>query len=738
MRGLACTIAITGLFQAGVAAAQDDTAALEDPEESAELEELSLEELLAVEIVTASNMREQLSRAPGVVIRLSREDLEARGYREVLDLLDDLPGMDVIRPWGDNYVKVYWRGYRTDVTHPFLLMIDGMVVNSLWSGDGSVIAAMPISEVDSVEVVYGPASAVYGANAFMGVVNVITAAGAGDEISVLRLRASAGAFDLDGVDTRILDGALIQERDGFRISVAGRLGLSFTDAGAAERGEYTRAGHAEDPALWGDYLAFENLARGARSPIREYGVDARVSRGPLEVGAWALTLDTGYGLVYPTDLVQPFARWIQYDRSAHVKHTADVTDQVSAQTMVRLRSSGISNQSYFLYAYQDAADQRVLELSYWQALNRSITVEEHVEAQVGEAITLLGGARYERKDLQSAYDVVAGPALPPDQVTPDVMLPSPPDDDLRSVERPQTDDVGVYAQARLRRAGVVLPGDAHALHLGVRYDHNSTFGDAHSPTLRVGYVGELDGRHGLFLGKLLYGEGFHEPNPRQLYGGWLGSGSDPTLRPETSRTLEVNLSHTTAHLSNLVSGYYVQNDDTIVQVPGGAANEGERTVVGVDYHVSALLRPGGPVDRLALWGYYSFIRGEEAISGGDSAPIGDLATHKAWLGATAALLGRVTATARVRAIGDRQTVATNPVREINGVAIVDLGARLDRVGETPVSVQLQVDNLLGTAYSHPGIRTAEAGEEPGGSLGFYNSRLPQPGRRVVVTVGIDL
>lgn len=50
-----------------------------EAEEADDLSELSLEELLAVEIVTASNMRESPSRAPGVVIRLSREDLLARG-----------------------------------------------------------------------------------------------------------------------------------------------------------------------------------------------------------------------------------------------------------------------------------------------------------------------------------------------------------------------------------------------------------------------------------------------------------------------------------------------------------------------------------------------------------------------------------------------------------------------------------------------------------------------------------
>src|SRR5690348_13521160 len=76
-----------------------------------DLSDMSLEQLLAVNVTTASNMSESQSRAPGVVIRLTRDEMEARGYKELLDLFDDLPGMDVVRPWGDDYVKVYWRGY---------------------------------------------------------------------------------------------------------------------------------------------------------------------------------------------------------------------------------------------------------------------------------------------------------------------------------------------------------------------------------------------------------------------------------------------------------------------------------------------------------------------------------------------------------------------------------------------------------------------------------------------------
>ncbi len=719
-----------------------------DADADDDLSSMSLEQLLAVQVVTASNMSESQSRAPGVVIRLTRDDLEGRGYHELLDLFDDLPGMDVVRPWGDDYLKVYWRGYRTDSNFPFLLLIDGQVVNSLWSGDASEAAALPMSEIDHVEIVYGPVSAVYGANAFMGVVNVITLAGAGQPGSTMHVRTTAGSYHGERLDRRIVDGVVTEDKGDFRLSLAARVAMNWTDAGAAEGFEYTKASYANDPRLWGGYLGFQNLARGASSQIDQLGLDARLAIGNLELGAYDLDLRTGYGVEYPTDQAQPYAIWDQREESVYAAYKDELTRGITSRSLVRWRDSGIPNDSYYLSAF-NAGGKRVTEVSYWQAQNRSEEVSEDVEVQRWDWLGLNAGASYEHRDFAGAYDVAAGPDLAPGAVDRNVMLPVPPADDLRSIERPQRDDYGVYTQARLRRDHVFGSHDTHALHLGVRYDHDSLFGSGQSPSIRIGYVGELETCRGLLLGKLLYGTGWQEPNPRQLYGGWLGSGSNSTLKPEGSRTMELDLSHTTSNISNLVSAWYAQDTDTIVQFAGGATNKGKRDVVGIDYQFRALFRPHG-VDSLSLWGYYSYLWSRELVfdSAGNSsyAPIGDLATHKLWIGGTAKLKKRITATLRSRATSDRTTVVTNPIRSINGAWIFDAHVQVDHVGTRALSLALTIDNLLGTRYSDPGIRTADSGDNPGvwsgaqwiGSQGFYNSRLPQPGRLIMITVGLDL
>src|SRR5581483_9357657 len=131
----------------------------ETPEEP--LAGLSLEQLMVLPVVSVSRAAEPLGQAPATVIVLTRRDLEDRGYGDLSEMLDDLPGMDVVRPRGATLFKSYWRGFRNNVGSPYLLLLDGVVLNHLYFQTDDVMAALPISDIDRVEIVYGPASAVY-------------------------------------------------------------------------------------------------------------------------------------------------------------------------------------------------------------------------------------------------------------------------------------------------------------------------------------------------------------------------------------------------------------------------------------------------------------------------------------------------------------------------------------------------------------------------------------------------
>lgn len=686
--------------------------------------------LMNTPVVSASRTREKLSDAPATVIVLRAEDLEARGYRELSQILDDLPGMQVTRPYGDTWVKSYWRGYRNTIGEPFLVMVDGMVLNHLWFNTADVpLAALPLANIERVEVVYGPASSVYGANAFMGVINVITAT-EGDRRG--RVSLARGAFA-----SRTVDLHLLQALGGARISVAFRADRGDIDGSAQGRYEFLSDRYYADRRLFGRLLDFH--PGRLTSEHRTTGLDLRVWVGSLEFGIHHVNLRSGYGLEYAADHYLPGASiWERPEWSFHVRTGGDLGPRATWTAMVRYRRSDTAKDSFDNEIYFDKAAGGFLTIpEHWTALNGSLAYTHEVDVQVSEAVSLNAGLKVEEKVLQKGYDW------------------SNPDFIGIPVERYDPGNLGAYGQRSattlsdgnhfaLQEHGAYLQarwrlGPAHILNLGGRYDHNGLYGAAN--TLRAGYVSHL-GPWGV---KVLFGQAYQEPTARQLYGGWSGSGSNARLGPERSTTLEAAGTYTTRNLGVNLGLWQAENRGTIVTAPGGARNLGARNVAGVDLGLQGYL-PGAT--RWRVWGYAShlFHARESSVDPATGAPrpevrVGDLATTSLWVGATVDLPGRLTGTVRGRVIGARPTVATNPVGRVGGFTTLDLNLVARDLFVPGLGLALALENAGDARYAHPGVREGDAGLGPGafvggvwhGSAGYYSSLLPQPGRALRVT-----
>ncbi|MFZ5842163.1 MAG: TonB-dependent receptor plug domain-containing protein [Pseudomonadota bacterium] len=124
--------------------------------------------MTGVTVTSASRKAERLIEAPATVIVLNQDDFRQRGYRELSEMFDDLPGMDISRPYGDTWFQNQWRGLRKSISVPYLLLLDGLPLNPLYCNQAEIISALPMSPIQQIEVVYGPAAVVYGANAFVG------------------------------------------------------------------------------------------------------------------------------------------------------------------------------------------------------------------------------------------------------------------------------------------------------------------------------------------------------------------------------------------------------------------------------------------------------------------------------------------------------------------------------------------------------------------------------------------
>ena len=152
----------------------DFAPALDDPPRFVQLIAQLRRELSRTTTSSVSKMNESLREAPATVIVVTAEQIRRRGYLDLEQVLHDLPGFDISRSNGYSYSNIYQRGFRSDTTSRTLFLVDGVEQNDLHSNTAHISRQFPLTNIDRVEVVYGPASTMYGANAFLGVINVIT------------------------------------------------------------------------------------------------------------------------------------------------------------------------------------------------------------------------------------------------------------------------------------------------------------------------------------------------------------------------------------------------------------------------------------------------------------------------------------------------------------------------------------------------------------------------------------
>jgi vitamin B12 transporter len=163
---------------------------------------------------------------------ITREDIEARQVKYVGDLLRDVPGFNVSQSGGvGTQTQVRVRGAEAN---QLLVLVDGIRANDPASSDEFQWQFALTSDIERIEIVRGPQSAIWGSDAVAGVVNIIRRKGAGDRR--VSGRAEVGSFDT--VDLAV-DGAW--SSDGLRLFG----GVSYTDT---EGINIARVGDEKDSA----------------------------------------------------------------------------------------------------------------------------------------------------------------------------------------------------------------------------------------------------------------------------------------------------------------------------------------------------------------------------------------------------------------------------------------------------------------------------------------------------------
>ncbi|MDR2690504.1 MAG: TonB-dependent receptor [Azoarcus sp.] len=132
------------------------------------------ETLLDPVIVTATRQPMHASEALADVTVISREEIEKSGQDTIIDLLARQPGIQIATNGGPGTAaSLYIRGANSNQSK---ILLDGISINSI-DGSGSPLRFLPLANVERIEILRGPASTLYGADALGGVINVITRRG---------------------------------------------------------------------------------------------------------------------------------------------------------------------------------------------------------------------------------------------------------------------------------------------------------------------------------------------------------------------------------------------------------------------------------------------------------------------------------------------------------------------------------------------------------------------------------
>jgi iron complex outermembrane receptor protein len=134
----------------------------------------SLEDLMKIDVISASKKSESLFTAPAAIFVITAEDITRGGFSSVPDALRMVPGLYVAQQSAHVWM-VSARGFSESFNDKMLVLIDGRIVYSTtFGGVYWDVQDPPLEDIDRIEVIRGPGGTLWGANAVNGVINIIT------------------------------------------------------------------------------------------------------------------------------------------------------------------------------------------------------------------------------------------------------------------------------------------------------------------------------------------------------------------------------------------------------------------------------------------------------------------------------------------------------------------------------------------------------------------------------------
>lgn len=487
-------------------------------------------------ISIATGTLRPVSKAPSVASVITADEIKAMGARNVYEALERVPGLHVGISGGEMQKAVFpLRGIHTQQDPQILILVNGHGIKGLTTSSNEAGLYLPTEAVQRIEVIRGPGSAIYGADAFAGVINIITKRAedqAGGELGLRGgsfstwdgwaqfgkqfdngwgLFAHVGYSQSDGDQGRIIASDL-------QTSLDAALGTQATLAPGAmdTRYEARTAMFTLNNDKWTAHL---NLWQTPKSGVGAGIANALDNQGSGDVNKylfdlgyedknwlpdWAFATQFSYLYTHIDYRVGIFPRGARLPIGAdgNVNFVAPVglvafpdgligipgREEKTAQFDVTLNYTGLSG-----HAWRFNVGARNEDFSARESKNFGPGVIDGTVSPIGGALTNVSGTSF-------------------------VYMP----DITRTVSHLSVQDEWAFAPD-------------WALTAGVRHDHYSDFGGTTNPRVALVWAARQD-----LTAKLLYGEAFRAPsfaeltvinNPANL--------GNPSVQPETIKTTEL-------------------------------------------------------------------------------------------------------------------------------------------------------------------------------------------------------
>ena len=651
-------------------------------------------------ISLATGSHQAVNRAPAVATVITKDDIEAMGALDLDEVLETVPGLHVSYSAVSLNPIYTIRGIYSEFNPQVLMLINGIPITHLFFGNrGQAWGGMPVNNIARIEIIRGPGSALYGADAFSGTINIVTKTFA--DIQVLEIGGRVGSFDSR-------EAWLLTGRQWGDIKAAFSMELRTTEG--------HREAVDEDAQTFFDGL-FGTSASLAPGSVNT-GRDALETRLDLSRDAWRVRLGyqgrravgSGAGAAQALDPQgygesDRFNTDVTYDKPSFLPDW-DVTAQLSYFDV---------NTKYALTLYPPGATFPTGAFPQGLIGNPAI-YERHVRFS---AATVYSGLANHRVRLGMGvnegriYKVQESKNFAVDPSG----LPVP----LGSVMDVSNDPTQVFIEPHQRTVVYALAQDEWSFYpdwnltAGVRHDAYSDFGGTTNPRLALVWQSSFT-----LTSKLLYGRAFRAPAFAEKYNinNPLALGN-PDIKPETIDTLELAFDYRPVdNLRTALNMFrYEMSDiirfaaDPVPATSKTARNQGTQEGYGLEWEMR-----WNVTRTVDLKGNYAWQHSTDETG----ARVASAPRHKLYAQADWRFFPYWSVNTQLNRVMGRERSAGDSRPAIADYTVVNLALRRKNVMDN-FDVGLIVHNALDADV-----------REPSPAPGYIRNDLPMPGRSVYV------